>query len=135
VLEGRSFLPRQFRGLVPSSDPNRIVGVRHRTESIRFGDGERTTLKIETAHRCSRQKAEIGWVDGAKIALCRDVQSYRPGDGSAECLSQILGAEFLVAVVYTSQARVLVRVVKQVANIVQKCSRDERSRRILLFSQ
>ena len=67
--------------------PLRPDGVCRVGQRLEFGDlrgSEGAALQHEAAHRTRRKAPEIAGIGRTQIALCRDVQPHRFGDGRAE---------------------------------------------------
>ena len=78
---------------------------------------------------------EVIQFGGAQETFGRDVQLGWLADFSGEVLTQSLTREQFVAVVDASPGRVVGESVHQVANVVYKCRRDRRRRRVRLLGE
>ena len=77
-------------------------------------------LQLQAANGVRRELAEVIGLDGAEIALGRDMQADRLADFGAEALGQPAGAQLLVHVVEAARGGVLAQLVDHVADIVQQ---------------
>src|SRR4029450_11073387 len=120
VVEVRRGGARVLGGLVVAAqaDGPGVIGIG--AELLDLVSRHQPALQLQAAHRIGRELAEVIGLDGAEIALGRDMQADRLADFRSEALGQPFGAELIVHVVDAARGGILAELMDHVADVVQQ---------------
>ena len=135
VVEVRRFRARILGAFVVAAQPHGFGMQRIGAERLDLIRRHQAALQFQAAHRVGRELAEIVRLDGAEIALGRDVQADGLAHFRTETFGQPPGAQLLVHVVEAARGGVLAQLVDHVADIMQQRGKHGGGRRAVGLGQ
>jgi hypothetical protein len=117
-LQRRRFQVWDLRLFVPQAQPDGLLKVRMLFEVAGLAFGERPSLQLQTEPRGVRQARVIRGIDGAAVALCRDMQTNRLDDVGTKVSCEPFGSQRFVPIVDSFFGAVFPQVVQQVTHVM-----------------
>lgn len=125
IFDRRSRKINDLCFIVPAAEADGVGGVRRGDETARFIGRHHAALERETDARGLAKRSFVGGFDGTEVALSGDVKAYGLSNPGAEVSLEKTLAENFVAVVDALIGRVVVELVKKVADVMEQRGGDE----------